>query len=470
MKTASSSTGIPNPTPFLFFITAAALLIWPDAWGTTALVTAGAMLVPLCVYWLGESQHAAIIALIAASTIPRLYIELAGLKARPEHIVAGIMCISIIFLNKRRAQPVRWMWPDYALMAYSGLCIFSSVFRSIAPAQTFKWGMQQLLVILPYFFFRVLIEDSTMFRKAFSVLLVAGSVTAAYGILCFYSNLFFGTGLGVSLNQYEDMSAAYGFQYEPNILGSFCGTLCVLMLVMYLYDPRRRFLAGYVIGLAGMAFSLSRAALGATLVACLLVVLVGRSRGLLTKKVVLTLSKTTLYVALVTLPSVFSHYTERFSTVDIADPTADSNTLTRVVQATAASDEILKHPIFGGGVSSFQLAFDWQSLGSDWEDQGWIGNTELRVLHDTGVVGLAVFIAFLVSLVRKSRKALKQQSNPELVALLVSAVVYCISFQTTEGTILAFPWVHLGLIGCAAAGFYAPDKTYGKGLAQTASN
>jgi O-antigen ligase len=123
----------------------------------------------------------------------------------------------------------------------------------------------------------------------------------------------------------------------------------------------------------------------------------------------------------------------------------------------------------GGGTSSFQLAFDWQSLGEDWEEQGWIGNTEMRVLHDTGIVGLAVFVAFLLLLYRQSRKVLKSESSPELVALLASAVVYCVSFQATEGTLLAFSWVHLGLIGCAISIFAASEKSYRNQALQGAS-
>jgi len=169
------------------------------------------------------------------------------------------------------------------------------------------------------------------------------------------------------------------------------------------------------------------------------------------------------------LPAVAPQYIERFNTVDIGEPAMDPNTLTRVVQVSTAFDEVTKHPFMGGGTSSFQLAFDWQSLGEDWEEQGWIGNTEMRVLHDTGIVGLAVFVAFLLLLYRQSRKVLKSESSPELVALLASAVVYCVSFQATEGTLLAFSWVHLGLIGCAISIFVASEKSYGNQALQGAS-
>ncbi|HZE80920.1 MAG TPA: O-antigen ligase family protein [Candidatus Polarisedimenticolia bacterium] len=469
MKIGSSTASIPNPTPLLFLITATVLLLWPDASGVTALIVAAAVMAPIAVFWLSYSATGAIIALIMASAVPRLYVEIAGLKARPEHIICGVLCISILVLKKKRRQPVQWIWPDYLLVAYAALNIFSSWFMSIEPRQTIKWAVQQVLVILAYFFLRVLVEDRKELRKAFMVLLAVGSATVAFGILCFYSNRIFGTEVGVTVGQYGDIPATNGLQFEANILGSYSGALSVMMLVTYLYDRRRRFLAGFALAFAGMAISLSRGALGATLIGLLVVALFSVKKRYLTRKLLFSIANATMCALLLVLPAVLPHYTERFSTVDISDPTSDPNTLTRVVQVGSAFDEVLKHPVWGGGTSSFQLAFDWQSLGPEWEDQGWIANTEMRVLHDTGVVGLVIFSAFLVSLYRRSRRVLKFESDPELVALLVSAVVFCIAFQATEGTLLAFTWVHLGLIGCAISRFSAPKTAYGRRLDQTAS-
>jgi O-antigen ligase len=221
---------------------------------------------------------------------------------------------------------------------------------------------------------------------------------------------------------------------------------------MYLKERQRKYLWGYALcGLAAMAVSLSRAALIAAFIVLFLTLLYAIFRGLLTQKMLLKIMGASFCGVLLVAPVVLHHYTERFSTVDIADPTTDPNTLTRAVQTIYALDEVARHPVFGGGASSFQLAFDWQDLGTGWEEQGWIGNTELRVLHDFGAVGLAVFIAFLVTLLVQARKVLKREYSVELVALLLSGVVYCITFQATEGTLLAFTWVQLGLIGCAVS-------------------
>lgn len=469
MKIGSSTASIPNPTPLLFLITATALLLWPDASGVTALLVGAAVAVPVAVFWVSYSAVGATIALIIGSAAPRLYVEIAGLKARPEHVICGILFISILFLRKKRSRPVRWIWPDYLLMAYAALNLFSSLFMSIEPRQTIKWAMQQVLVILAYYFLRILVEDRAGLHKAVMALLAVGAASVTYGIICFYSNLLFGTEFGMTIGQYGDTPAPYGLQYEANLLGSYSGALCVMMLVIYLYDHRRRFLVGFAIALAGMAISLSRGALGATFIGLMAVAIFSWKKKLLTWKLGFNLAQAILCALLVVLPAVVPQYLERFNTMDIGEPAMDPNTLTRVVQVSTAFDEVLKHPFMGGGTSSFQLAFDWQALGEDWEEQGWIGNTEMRVLHDTGIVGLVVFVAFLVILYRQSRKVLKSESNPELVALLASALVYCVSFQATEGTLLAFSWVHLGLIGCAISVFLASEKVYGKESLQSAS-
>lgn len=458
MKPGSSVASFPNPTPLLFLITAVALLLWPDSMGLTAVAVMAAIVVPAALFWLGKSPQVAIAALLLASAVPRIFVDIGGLKARPEHIISGMMICTIPFVWRKREQPVKWILPDYFLLAYILLNFFSSAFISVAPGQTIKWALQQVLAILPYFWLRVLITDRESFRWAFRVLLWVGAATCVYAVLAFYSYIFFHTSFGVELEQYgiegSNIAATYGLQFEANILGAYGAALFTMMLVMYLHLRRRAYLIGGVFcGMVAMAVSLSRAALGAAFLALLVTGFVAWRRRLLNRRVVLSVVAAALGATLLVGPFVWTHYTARFSTVDISDPTSDPNTLTRAVQTISAIDEVTKHPIFGGGTSSFQLAFNWQDLGTGWEDQGWIGNTELRVLHDTGAVGLLVFLAFLAVLVRRSLKVLKREFSVELLALLLSGVVYSITFQATEGTLLAFPWVQLGLLSCAVTLF-----------------
>jgi O-antigen ligase len=356
------------------------------------------------------------------------------------------------------------------LVAYIGVNIISSLFMSVEPPQTLKWSMQQALVILPYFFLRVLISSREGFQRAFRVLLIAAAASAGFALLCFYANLLFGSEIGVDVEQYKGIPATYGLQYEGNILAAYCGAVAVMMLTMYLLKRKRGYLIGYgALGLAGMVISLSRAAVGATAIGLSFVLLWGLWRKLLTWQIVYKTAVVTLVVAVVLLPIILPFYMDRFSTVDVADVGEDPNTALRLVQAASAVDNILAHPVLGNGTASFQLSFGWEDLGvQDWGD-AWISNTEMRVLHDTGIIGFGVFVAFLVGLLRQSFKTLKQELSPELLALLFSAVVYAITFQITEGTLLAFSWVHLGLIGCAVAYLNHQNQSDEKALAQIIS-
>ena len=86
----------------------------------------------------------------------------------------------------------------------------------------------------------------------------------------------------------------------------------------------------------------------------------------------------------------------------------------------------------------------------EWSDQAtWVGNVGVRILHDVGLVGLAVFLGFLVSLWLKIRGRLHGQ-DPMLLGLSAGGLIYGISFQSTDGTTLAFCWIHLGLLASAA--------------------
>jgi hypothetical protein len=453
MKSISAPASVPNPTPLLFLMAAALTwaLLAEDA-GAGGLLVIGIVLAPFLAgagYMLCTRPEAGIIALVAGAAASRYYVQISGLKAKPEHIMTGLLCMALPFLLKRREQPIRWIFPDYPLVAYVALNIFSSQWMSIEPGQTIKWALQQMLVILPYFLLRVLAGDRPRFRRAFRIMLFIGAAVAAYAIFCFYSNLLFGTEFGVQIGQYETIPGTYGTQSEANILAAYCGACSVMMLAMYLLERQRRYLVGYAITLAGMAIGLSRAALGATVIAMMLVMLRGRKMDLINKRVLRPLGVATFFVVVALIPVLRSQYVERFSTIQASDVTADPDTMTRTVVLILAFEDIKEQPIFGSGTSSFQLGFNWSDVAANNEDLGWISTTEVRVLHDTGAVGLIVFMLFVMSLARRAWKLLKNGSDPELFALAYAAVVYLITFQLTEGTLLAFTWVHLGLIGCA---------------------
>ncbi len=446
MKNGSSIASVPNPTAVLFIITAAALLIWRDSPIVISLAVIAVIVGTFGAYWLSHSPGAAVAAMIAASAMPRLFVEIGGLKARPEHLVCGLMVLLAPFWWRHRPEPVKWHKFDYILVAYLGMQVFSSVVMSIDPMQTIKWAVQQIIVVMAYFLLRILLVDKASFRRAFDALLTVGMLASAYAIVSFYSNLLFGTDFGVQLDQYGTTPATYGAQFEANLLGSTCGATCAMMLMMFLRTKERKYLLGFSITFTAMAISLSRGALAGSLLALALVAY--RNRSHFDRARVGRLALAMLGITIVVAPAIYGIWSERFSTVEISDLSSDDTTRDRLVTVALAGEGIAEHPLAGNGTSSYQLQYTDEAFGEA-DQPGWIPNTETRILYDTGVVGFGLFIAFCWFLGARVKRLLKKTPVLELEALVLAFAVYCVSFQFTEGTLLAFTWVHLGLIACA---------------------
>jgi len=464
MKNTLRSTTLPNPTPVLFLM--AGVLIWyfygEDAGPLSALAAAlvMAVLAACVVYAFSRRPWLAVTFLVAAGTMARVYVEIFGMKARVEHFAVVLFCLVLPFWKRRLLASPRWMLPDLFLVLYIASNLFSSLVMSVDPAKTTRWAMQQILVIMAYFLLRIFCTDQKRFRKCFMILLAVGAGQAMIAIFCFLSNLIFGTEFGMEIGQYGSIPGTYGLELEANILGSISAAAFVMMMIMYLKERRSIFLWGMAITYAGLLVALARAAVFGTLAALGLLFLINMRTKLVEMVAVKKLAKALIITSVIFLPMVTSLYLQRFSTLDVTDVSADPNTTVRVITLVTAMDGIMEHPILGNGTASFQLLVRMQDLGygDDVDQNAWIGNTEMRVLHDTGIVGLMLLLCFFGSLALGAIKILRQDLKPELLALLVACVVYSVTFQATEGTLLEFFWVHVGLLGCAVSVYSVPKR------------
>lgn len=462
MKTYSPAKSVPNPTPLLFIAAAAVswVLLTGDA-GIARPFVIGAVALPVAgcvVYFFSRSVGAALWGLLAAALMSRYYLEVGGLKARPEHIIIGLLCVAALFYWKRRTTPVRWIVADWYLLGYIGMNIFSSLVMSVAPSQTLKWALQQTLVILAYFLLRIIAGEPQTFRRSVRILVAVGALEGAYAVVCFFSNLLFKTSFGVEVGQYGDFPGTYGTLYEANFLGAFSAACLVMAMVMYFQErARKSYLVAVALTYAGMVIALSRAAIIACAVALVVLFFAGRKTRIIdrrgAKAVALTLVGASVLLASATVPL----YIQRFSKVQVSDVSADAETAIRVVSIGIAIDDIAQHPVLGNGTASFQLLVSNRELGlGDLEMGTWVGNVEIRMLHDTGLAGFAFFLGFLIYVALPAWKLLRNENHPELMALMLAALVYSMTFQATEGTLLAFAWAHLGLIACAVSIYHLP--------------
>jgi O-Antigen ligase len=411
--------------------------------------------------------YGALVILVGMSAMPQFFVELFGWKARPEHFAVAIVSLALCIWLLRSNRKIRLETPDYWVLAYIAMNYISSAFGSSSPSETLRWALLNNLAVLPYFLIRLLVRDAGTFRKAFRILLAIGIAEAAYGILCYVSHQVLGTTAGVEVGQYlTDVAAPYGSLFEANLFGAYTGCTAVLALAIYLIAERRLgYLICFFVGALATVLSFSRAALVALVVATVWVCWQARHARGEHRSRVATLVLAVGLILLIVVPAVGGVVQERFAGLFSQGRLGEESAIGRLIEAQEALQEFSEHRLIGTGTASLQLSFDWGKYVPDWNDRtgnrSWVGNITVRVLHDCGLFGMTAFLGFLGSLGWKVRLGLRARSGqfPMLVALSAGALLYAISFQATDGSLSAFPWVHLGFLASAAVLIKESDES-----------
>jgi O-Antigen ligase len=406
----------------------------------------------------------AVLTLLIASAMPRFTWTVAGLHVRPEHLAIGLVA-GILLLHYRRHSGARATWRafDLWLLSYLGVNFVTSALTSPQPHLTLRWALLGALGVAPYFLIRWLVVEEETLVSVFRLLLVVGIAEAAYGTLSFFSYQLFNTRFGIELEQYGSMPGTYGTQYEANLFGSYTACCALMCLTGYLLDQKERrrwYLWGFSITMLGTFISLARAVFLAFPVAGAFVTWLAARKGRFQMRGLLALAGVLVAVLLLFGPVILQSLQDRFSTLSTSEIGEDETTARRLVGITVALSDVGAHPWLGTGTNSFRLLFDWadywplpQTIEGEEDERGaWIGNTPVRILHDTGIFGLTVFGGFLFTLLSALRRAVRIAPSSVrmiIVALASGLILYAITFQATDATTLSFAWIHIGLIATA---------------------
>jgi O-antigen ligase len=422
-----------------------------ESLGWMAWVAIGGAVVLLAV---SRWPYGALIVLIASSVAPRFFVEIFGWKARPEHFGAALVAVvvAIWFIFRKHRVPLEKL--DFWVLAYVLINYISSTLSSPEPSATLRWALQNNLAVLPYFLIRFLVQDMRTLRKGFRILLAVGLAESAYGILCFASHHVFGTTIGMESGAYFfDIAAPYGSLFEPNLFGAYTASFAVLFLSLFLGNNRHRSacMTGFIVASLATVLSLSRAALIAFVFAVIWMIRkTRRANKRWSGRVLILVPAVALGLLLIAAP-IRSVLQERFANL-FSQGLAEETTVTRYIVIAEALQDIPAHLLLGSGTASFQLSFDWAKYVPQWTNPSWVGNAVVRIVHDTGLVGLAMVVGFLISIWSRVRQNLHRRT-PETLILLglwAGTLLYCISFEATDGSMLAFTWVHLGFLASAA--------------------
>ena len=86
-------------------------------------------------------------------------------------------------------------------------------------------------------------------------------------------------------------------------------------------------------------------------------------------------------------------------------------------------------------------------------NNAWISNLFILILHDTGIVGMAVFLAFLWAVYRDIRQVLSDNHDTEysihLIGFAGGAFALLVAYQATSAFSMGFTWIVTAMIGLA---------------------
>jgi O-antigen ligase len=304
----------------------------------------------------------------------------------------------------------------------------------------------------------------------------AGIIGSAIGIAAYLLALLdlpLG-GAEVSQNAVEHLTnayGAYGTLLEPNIFGSFTAAQLVLALALLAvtgprvdanpHRPSARLLRTLaVLSAVGLLVSFTRAAWVGAIAALGLLLIVGRRAARLrirTSRVVLGAGLAIAGGILLWFLPGSAGTLLRFKIANFVNIGSQTAAL-RLFDYLMALQQTADHPWLGYGTftfapltlqgADFQRFENWQHL--------WIGNFLIQGLHDTGVVGLALWTGLLVAIFRRSISAIQRlrvvdpSSAGRLLGLTLSMVAIVIPFLATTGFSLGYSWLIIGLAGAYA--------------------
>lgn len=411
-------------------------------WFVPALIALGAF---AATFW---QIQLALPLLIVATAMDRYRFDFGGSGLRIEHFVFVGVALAWGIRTRPRWQLFGFSRADLLLVAYLILSLVTSILNAPILRESFKFLALMSFGVVLYWFVRALASGAHAFQRGVWALIAVGVAASAFGILA-WSAYPLGVNLGVQIYALGTFSthSPYGTLFDSNTLGMYAMAVALVQVTLLLDSQFARWriwlAAGTVIALITVALSLTRVAwIG--LVFGLLLVLISSPR----QKWALAIAGGAVVLVVLALVANSALAGGDWAQFSLARVLTSRSIFFRLDAYTTAWNDFLTSPILGHGVNVFA-----QNYTSPSGTRDWISNFFLMTLHDTGIVGLALLLAWLGWLANTTRRALKTAQGMHRTMLLALTIAYLALFVTYQATTvfwLGFNWVYLGLLAAAA--------------------
>lgn len=378
------------------------------------------------------------------------------LHVRPEQVAAPIVAAIVIF--GRRSGRLPWQGLLVALWICAGLC---GAFGEREGGRALVHTLRLCATVLPLFLIPFLARRPEQARKAWNGFLVLATLESVVALGAWGAHLFFGTMWGVTAEIGLGYVHPQGTLLEPNLLGTLSAAAAIALIFRALSREEtstRRLVAAFaaLVSLSAVAVSLTRAAWIA-LPLGLVFVFVARSLTTPAKPSHLRARAWRLggiAMAAFALALFFFTITSRGSIQTRSGFLGKIGSLGRLIDDPNVRVRLRSYeqalrlwrasPLFGSGHGAME-----RLAGGEDKELAWAGNLEVHLLVDSGIAGLAFFMAFVgatllplcsIAFGRRERSDALRAAE-QLGALFV--ILLCA--QATDSSWLASMWVVFGL-------------------------
>jgi|GEM_PF-2960246 len=401
--------------------------------------------------------------LLLASACTAISFEVGPFTVRPEQVITLILAVIVFIFLVSGKRPVYTTALDWLILSYLLVNVISSLLHSPDVRTSLQKCALLTITFTAYFVSTQIITTRKVLSGLVSFLIVLGVVEAIYGIVS-VALFTSGVDIGGAHAPYGDVYARGTF-IEGNIFGSF-EMMVALILTSFLLskhfsERRGMILIALVITLVASIMSFTRAAwLG--FIAGFAAYIFFLRRGLLVRAIRLLplilitvlLLGTAAYSLSISIRkgsvSLMDLYIDRFQ--KILDYRATNSSSARVIVWEESIRLWHRNPILGNGtdsIKSLAVGSNIPMFGTEY----WIPNSLILALHDTGIVGLALFCAIQVVFLMKLRRAMRKTSSAYHQAVLEGFFAAFIGAQLayffTNAFWLIFIWIFMAIgISC----------------------
>ncbi|HEY3390943.1 MAG TPA: O-antigen ligase family protein [Prolixibacteraceae bacterium] len=373
-----------------------------------------------------------------------------GFRVRPEYILTLVGLILLLLLGR---LPRMTIIPGWGFLVLWIIINFGS---SLITAPVLKESIKSLILIvagsltlwcLTYLGKKESSKTTKLYMNIWFLSIILGIIGIGIDI-ALGTNYFSGTS-----NDVVAYRSARGLYWEANFYGISSMMLGIVYLDQWITKSTQtdRFLLPWrlVVCILAVLLSGTRSAQLTFFVGALILLSMRyrKARNWILRTIGI-LTVVILGLSLLISGTIHTSYTDRIIGT-FTTPELSSSYTGRLYLASIAIGQMPNHWWIGHGTNTFgqfNPVFDDQGNVVYGQLGGYLGILPVTVLYDTGIIGLLVMAFWLISHFWNCFRLPRLRiDNPRLWSFTFASLLMFITFFSTNGLLISFPWVHMAM-------------------------